>query len=224
MKEIRGAQALQYAREAGIRFDIDEAFIREAEGEMRGEPTPMLMVVDLILESTGRKYAPREITPGDEVFDFLVNRYGDRWIYVALEGVNPAGEEARTLQLFRGLLEGPEPFPGGDVQELFGSYPPPLLYETGYPRSADLNLLFHAAVRLSEKGLLMSVGDREPLPMGGKQSYGRQRFFVPADVQVTLAGVLCDGCRRERLTTQLNLHPECSKRLRKALLKTVPKS
>lgn len=223
MKEVRGAEALRYCRETGIRFDIDEEFIRKAEGEMMGERTSMLYIQRLVHEQTGFEFYPEEINPGDEVFDYLINRYGDRWIYVALEGRNPSADEERTLELFRSLLEGPEPSPGGDVKELFGNREPPLLYETGFEHDADLNLLFHAALRLSEKGLLVSVGDREALPEGGKLSYGQRRFFVPADVQVTLAGVLCDGCRRERLTTQLNLHRECSKRLRQVLLKTVPK-
>lgn len=217
MKEVRGAQALRYSRETGVRFDVDDDFIRGAEGGLRGGRTPMLYVQVLVRERTGMEYEPAEILPGTEVFDFLVNRYGDGWIYVAMEGKDPAAEEGRALRLFRGLLEGPEPSPGGDVKEIFEGQERPVFFGTGYAQDADLNLLFHAGVRLAEKGLLVEVADPDPLPAGRKAAYGRRRFLVPADVEVSLEGVLCAGCRGGSLSSILNLHRECAARLRKVL-------
>jgi len=217
MKELRGAEALRYSREAGVRFDVDDDFIREAEGEFSGGPVPMLYVQELVRERAGAEYEPTEILPGTEVFDFLVNRYGDGWIYVALEGRDPEAEEGRALRLFHTLLERPNPSPGGDVKAILGRQRRAVFLDTGYPPDADLNLLFHACVRLARKGLLVEVEDPEPVPAGRKASYGRRRFLVPADVEVSLAGVLCAVCRRRHLSSPLSLHQECARRLRKAL-------
>lgn len=217
MKEFRGAEAVRYARETGIYFDIDEDYLADAEEGIRGRHTSMVDVDELIEEQMGRPYDPAEILPGNEVFDFLINRYGDGWIYVALEGNNPEAEERVTLRLFRRLLEEKEPASASDVSELLRKYARLRLGDTGFPRDADLNLLFHAALRLSDKGLLLAVDDPDPLPQGQTSSYGCRRFVVPPDMEVSLAGVLCERCRRERLTPPLSLHRECARRLRKAL-------
>jgi hypothetical protein len=219
MRELRGAQAVNYARDNGIYFDVDRDFLTRAESELTGDQASLIDIDRLLEDRLGRNFDPVEIAQGGDTFDFMVNRYGDGWIYVAMEGDDPEVEEKALLNLFRRLLKEKEPSSGGDVMEILLKYGPPRLHDNGFRREAVLNILFHAALRLSEKGLLVNVSDREPLPPGRKLSYGRRRFFIPADVQIQIEGVLCDGCRRERLTTQLSLHRECSKRLTKALLR-----
>lgn len=218
MKEIRGAAAVRYAREAGIRFDIDEGFLIEAEAALGGHRTSMVDIDRLIEERTGFPFDPAEIVPSKETFDFLVNRYGDGWIYVAVEGRDPGAEERAALRMFRRLLGEREPVAACDVKELLGRYGRRArLGDTGFPRQADLNLLFHAALRLSGRGELESVEEGEPMAEGQKISYGRRRFNIPADLEVSLAGVLCESCLRERTASTLRLHRECAHRLRKVL-------
>ena len=217
MKVIRGAEAVRYSREMGIHFDIDEEFLARAEGKLRGGRTSMADVDELIEERTGLRYDPTEIVPGMVIFDFLINRYGDRWIYVAREGRDPVAEERIALRLFRRLLGEKEPAPVSDVKELFGRYARTRFGDTGFPRQADLNLLFHAALRLAEKGTLKSVEDTDPLPAGQAASYGRRRFIVPADLEVSLVNVLCAKCLAGRGANSIKLHRECARRLRKVL-------
>jgi hypothetical protein len=219
MRQLRGAQAVSYARNNGIYFDVDRAFLIRAESELTGDQASLIDIDRVLEDRVGRNFDPEEIAQGGDTFDFLVNRYGDGWIYVAVEGDNPDADEKAVLSMFRRLLKEKEPSSGNDVKEVLLKYGPPRLHDKGFKRESVLNILFHAALRLSEKGLLVKVEDQNPLPAGTKASYGRRRFFVPADVHITLEGVLCDGCRRERLITQLSLHRECLKRLRKALLK-----
>ena len=219
MKEIRGARALGYARGNGIRFDIDQDYLAEAEANLRGGRASMVEVSELLEERVGRHFRADEIIAGGESFDFLINRYGDEWIYVAIEGDDPEAEERVTLRLFRRLLKEADPVSGTNAKDLLERYGRPRFGETGFAREASLNLLFHAALRLSEKGLLVEIGDPEALPAGQKASYGRRSFSLVADLEISLAGVLCASCRRERLSSFLNLHQECAKRLRKALTK-----
>lgn len=219
MKEIRGVRALAYARENGIRFDVDQDYLAEAESHLSGRRAALVDVSLLLEERLGRHFRVDEIAAGGETFDFLINRYGDEWIYVAIEGTNPEAEERVTLQMFRRLLKEPEPVYGTDAKGLLERYGRPRFGETGFAREASLNLLFHAALRLSGRGLLAEVRDPEPLPAGQIASYGRRSFSLMADLEVSLAGVLCASCRREHLSSFLNLHRECAKRLRKALTK-----
>jgi len=221
MKEFRGAEALRYAREMSIDFDIDEDFLTEAEEALSGRRTSMADVDELIEEQTGSSYDPAEILPGTGVFDFLINRYGDGWIYIAVEGNDPEEEERRTLRLFRRLLEGPDPTSICDVKYLLKRFGRVRLGDTGFPREADLNLLFHAALRLVEKGLLASIPDSDSLAEGGTPSYGGRRFFVPANLEVSFLNVLCENCRRERDASSMRLHLECARRLKKGLAKAM---
>ncbi len=179
----------------------------------------MVDVSLLLEERLGRHFQADEIAAGGEIFDFLINRYGDEWIYVAIEGDNPEAEERVTLQMFRRLLKEPEPISGSDAKGLLEKYGRPRFGETGFAREGSLNLLFHAALRLSKRGLLAEVRDPEPLPAGQIASYGLRSFSLIADLEVSIDGVLCESCRRERLSSFLNLHSECAKRLRKALTK-----
>jgi hypothetical protein len=216
MKEVRGAAAVRYAREWNIYFNIDVEFLAEAEEEMREEPTPVAYVYGLIREQTGLRYDPVEIVPGKPIFDFLINRYGDGWIYVAREGKNPEAEEGVALRMFRRLL-GEEPVFLIDAKGLYGRYSRTRFGDTGFPRGADLNLLFHAALRLAGKGVLECVEDEKPLSATETASYGGRRFGLPADVEVSLVNVLCDRCRRRFGKASLVLHTECASRLRRAL-------
>jgi hypothetical protein len=221
MKEIRGAAAVGYAREWNIFFNIDVDFLAEAEEEMREEPTSVAYIYGLIRERTGLPYDPAEIVPGKPIFDFLINRYGDRWIYVAREGKSPEAEEGVALRMFRRLL-GEEPVSLIDAKGLYGRYSRTRFGDTGFPRGADLNLLFHAALRLVGKGLLKCVEDEKPLPTTEAVSYGGRRFGLPPDVEVSLANVVCDRCRGELSRSSVRLHAECARRLRRALGKTTP--
>lgn len=214
MKQIRGKAAVAYAEENGIDFDIDEEFIARSEGAILGGPASLADVDRLFEERLGAPYDPGDILPGEKAFDFMVARYGDGWIYVPVEGADPEGEERAALGLFRRPLKEKTPRPGGDTMGLFLKYKP-RLRRTDFPRAADLNLLFHAALRLSAKGLLLSLEDT--VVGGGVESYGNRRFFVPPDAEVALEGVLCAGCLEGRGRPTLSLHVECARRLRKAV-------
>jgi hypothetical protein len=217
MKEFRGAEALRYARETGIDFDVDEDFLMEAEEAISGRRTSMADVDEVIEEQTGSSYDPAEIISGTGVFDFLINRYGDGWIYVPLEGDDPEAEETVTLRMYRRLLLEPEPISASDVKYLLVRYGRVRLGRTGFPREADLNLLFQAALRLSGKGILVSLIDSDPPSASRTASYGRKRFAVPADLEVSLEKVMCEMCRHARGTTSLSLHRECARRLKRVL-------
>lgn len=215
-KEIRGAKAVRYAGRMRILIDIDEDFILRAEGERLGRPATLTDLDDLFEREMGSCYDPTDLLPGGENFDFLVGRYGDGWVYVAVEGNAPAGEERAALRLYRGLLRGEDPFCGGDVLDLATRYAP-RLEGTGFPRDANLNLLFHAALRLVRRGLLEADMDRKPRREGDWGSYGGRRFFVPADDEVPLEGVMCEQCRDDWGFSSAYLHRECAARLRAAL-------
>jgi len=217
MKEIRGAAAVRYARESNIFFDIDEEFLAGAEEEMREQRTSIADIYALIREQTGYPYDPAEIVPGKPIFDFLINRYGDGWIYVAQEGKDSGAEERVVLRMFRRLLKEPEPVSLIDVKGLYGRYNRTRFGDTGFPRDVDLNLLYHAALRLAGKGALECVEDEDPLPAAEAACYGRRRFGLPPDVEVSLANVLCDRCRRDCGKPSMSLHAECARRLRRAL-------
>ncbi|MDT5268324.1 MAG: hypothetical protein QOH49_510 [Acidobacteriota bacterium] len=220
MKEIRGAAAVGYAREWNIFFNIEVDFLAEAEEEMREEPTSVAYIYGLIRERTGLPYDPAEIVPGKPIFDFLINRYGDGWIYVAREGKNPEAEESVALRMFRRLLGEEEPLFLIDAKELYARYSRTRFGDTGFPRGADLNLLFHAALRLTGKGALECVEDEKPLPTTEAVSYGGRRFGLPPDVEVSLSNVMCNRCRGDLSKSSMSLHAECARRLRRALGKT----
>ena len=217
MKEIRGAAAVRYARELNIHFDINRDFLAEAEEEMTERPTSVADIYQLVRERTGYGWDPAEIVPGKPIFDFLINRHGDGWIYVAQEGRNPGAEERAALRMFRRLLGEPEPVALLDVKGLYWRYSRTRLGDTGFPRGADLNLLFHAALRLAEKGALECVEDGEPTPAEGVASYGRRRFVLPPDIEVSLGEVLCERCHRQYGGVPVRLHVECSRKLRQVL-------
>lgn len=221
MKELRGAEAVRYARENGIDFDVDWSFLAEAEGEMKGEKTSVADVDRLVEDRLGRGLDLADVTGGGETFDFLVNRYGDGWIYVAVEGRDPEAEEAAVLRMYRRLLEGREPVPGSDVKDLLGRYGRPRLGDTGFQQGATLNLMFHAALRLAGRGLLESVPDEDSPAASRPSGYGRRRFLIPADVRVSFADALCENCRREIGAARPGLHRKCARRLRKVLAEVV---
>lgn len=224
MKEIRGAAAVQYARQLSIYFDIDLRFLADTEEEMTGRRTSIVDIYVLIKERTGLPYNPAEIVPGKEIFDFLINRYGDRWIYVAQEGKDPEAEEKQALRLFHRRLEERKPAGLIDVKHLHRRYSRPRFDDpnfTGFPHDARLNLLFHAALRLVEKGMLASVEDEEPLPTGVTASYGRRRFGALPDVEASMVNALCERCLKECGQTSMSLHRECARRLRQVLRKAL---
>lgn len=218
MKEIRGMEAVRYAERQGIIFDADEAHMLRAEGALLGRQATLLDIDDLFAEKLGTCYDPTDLFAGGENFELLVGRYGDGWVYVPVEGERPDEEERVLLSLFRGFLGEEEPFCGGDILDLAATYNP-RLGDTGFNRSASTNLLFHAALRLVDKGLLEAVMDPKPLTGAATKSYGNRLFYLPADVEVGLAGVLCDSCAEEFGGSSAGLHRECARRLRRALAK-----
>jgi len=222
-KEIRGMEALRYAEEHNLIFDDDEDFLLRAEGARLGRPATANDLDYLFEENLGDCYDRTDLLPGEKNFKFLIERYGDGWIYVALEGNHPDEEEREVLRLFRGLLKEKEPDSGGNLMDLVTIYGSKLR-NTGFPSDASLNLLFHAALRLVERGELEAVMDRSSLPKDGKKSYGNRRFFVPADGKISLSGVLCDRCQDEFSYWSPSLHRECAARLRNILRKVIGKS
>lgn len=189
-----------------------------AESALLGRQSTPSDLDDLFAEKLGACYDPTDLFPGGENFELLVARYGDGWIYVPVEGDHPDEEERVLLRLFRGFLGEEEPFCGGDILDLAATYYL-RLGDTGFHKSASTNLLFHAALRLVDKGLLEAVMDPRPLPEANTKSYGNRRFYLPADVEVRLAGVLCDSCTEEFAGSSAGLHRECARRLRKTLAK-----
>ncbi|MDQ5826533.1 MAG: hypothetical protein M3441_20260 [Chloroflexota bacterium] len=213
MKEIRGAKAIRYADENGIDFNIDEGFLTRAEGAVLGRDARLADLGGLIERELGRPFDRAELLPGTASFDFLINRHGDGWIYVAVEGANPDEEERVALWLCHRRLKEERPAPGGDIMDLFHRYRPRLT-ATGFPADAGLNLVFHAALRLVAKGSL--VEERDPAS-GEVMSYGNRLFFAPPSVDVRLAGLICERCRAGLEPAVMRLHPECVRRLRRAL-------
>jgi hypothetical protein len=216
LKDIRGAEALKYAETNGLNYSIDERFLIRAESSMRGKPVSMNAIESLIEEEVGEPYDSTNIFPESSTFKFLLNRYGEGWIYVALEGNHPEEEEAAVLRLFRQLLNAKEPSNGGDILDL-ATQNPPRLRDTGFPKDADADLLFHAARRLVNLGVLESIPDPEPLPRDAEPNYGNTYFLIPTDFQLSLAGLLCQHCVTRLRATSLELHAECARRLKTAL-------
>jgi hypothetical protein len=213
MKEIRGAKAMRYADENGIDFNVDEGFLTSAEGALLGRRARRADLDELLERKLGCPFDRAELLPGRASFDFLISRHGDGWVYVAVEGANPDEEERVALWLCRRRLKEEKPAPGGDIMDLFYRYRPRLT-ATGFPADAGLNLVFHAALRLVAKGSL--VEERDP-PGGEVMSYGNRLFFAPPGVEVRLAGVICERCRAGMGPAVMRLHPECARRLRRAL-------
>jgi len=215
-KEIRGMEAVRYAGEQGILFDIDEEFLLEAEGKLLGRTAKAEDLHNLFKEKLGRRYDPTDIFPGETNFNLLVERYGTGWICVPLEGNHPEQEEQAVLDLLRGLLAEEEPCCEGDLLDLATEYGPELT-DTGFPTWATLNLLFHAALRLVGRDQVKAIVDKNPPPKDEGNSYGNRRFFIPADIKISLSEVLCDRCHDEMQYSSAALHQECAVRLRVAL-------
>jgi hypothetical protein len=213
-------EAVRYAEEQGIFFDADEDYMLRAESTILGMPATLNDIDNLFAEKLGTGYDPTDLFPDGENFKLLVERYGDQWICVPLEGNHPEEEERVVFRMFRGFLKEEEPFCGGDLLDLAVEYRP-RLKNTGFPSWANSNLLFHAALRLVEKGELEAVMDRKPLPKGSVQSFGHRRFFVPPDVEVSISGLLCDRCSGEMGYSPLSLHQECAARLKTAMDKMI---
>jgi len=215
-KEIRGHEAVRYAEEQGILFDIDEDYMLAAEGELLGRAATKGDLHNLFMQRLGRRYDPTDVFPGEENFNLLVERYGDQWVCVPLRGNHPEQEEEAALGLFRNLLSAEEPVCEGDILDLATDYGLQLV-DTGFPPWATTNLLYHAALRLVAGGWLGAVMDKNPPPEAEGRSYGNRRFFVPPDAEVSLSGVLCDRCQDEMQYSSPGLHRECAARLRTAL-------
>jgi len=116
------------------------------------------------------------------IYGFFLNRYGDGWIYLPLEGNHPLEEERAVLQLFHTILAETNPRDGGDILEI-ASEDPPRLQDTGFPEEAEVDLLFHAARRLADKGLLEAVPNPNPRPKNFERNYGNTYFKLPANVR-----------------------------------------
>jgi hypothetical protein len=147
-----------------------------------------------------------------------VERYGDGWICVPLEGNHPEEEELTLLDLLRQQLGEEEPDCGGDILSLTTDYAPEIR-DSGFPPWATTNLLYHAALRLAERGQLLVEMDTTLCSKNAGQSYGRRQFFLPPDVEISLSGALCPSCQDEVHRSNPGLHRECALRLRAALAK-----
>lgn len=218
MKELRGMDAVRYAESEGISFNIDENYLIEAEGNIRGRPATRDDIEKVFDETLGSSYDPANVHYGGESFDLLIKRYGDASIYVPVEGLNPKEEEKVALDLFRQPLKKKAFSSWSNILDLVKQYSP-LLINTGFSPDANLNLLFHAALRLVEQEKLESIADENPLPEEESSSYGRRRFILPPDFDIDLSTLFCGRCWDECDKAYLILHYECALRLQKALAK-----
>jgi hypothetical protein len=220
MKEICGQEAVRYAEEHGLFFSADEDYMLRTESALLGRPARLNDIDTLFEERLGVCYDPTDLFPEEAGFNLLVERYGYGWICVALEGKHPEEEERVLLGMFRGLLKEKEPSCGGDILDLATEYGPEL-GDTGFPGWATTNLLFHAALRLVNKGQLESVMDSKPPSEISTASYGNRLFFLPPDAEIGLSEVLCERCLDGIGHSPVSLHNECAERLRNALSKVI---
>jgi hypothetical protein len=130
-----------------------------------------------------------------------------------LEGNHPDEEEDAVLRIYRQRLSSDSPSSGGDIADL-ATENPPTLSDTGFPPDADIDLLFHAAVRLVNKGVLQSSNKSE-------SNYGNTYFTLSPQVEISLNGLLCDRCQKHSSLSKLVLHTECANKLRDALTKAI---
>jgi hypothetical protein len=215
VKDIRGAAAIHYAEETGLNFSVDEDLLAKAEGALQGKKGSMDDVEAVFEEQLGESYDPTNIFEGTRGFKFLVDRYGEDWIYVPIEGNHPLDEEAAVLRLYERRLEDKAPQGGGEILDL-ATENPPRLKNTGFPENADLDLLFHAAQRLVGKGILKSIPDQISRHKNVGRNYGNTYFFIPPDLEISLAGVLCNHCILQT-GKSLTLHLQCARRLKAVL-------
>jgi hypothetical protein len=178
----------------------------------------LAVLYKLLKKKLGRRYDPTYISPGGESFNLLVERYGDGWICVPLEGNHPEEEEQIVLDLLRSQLGEEELAGSGDILSLVCEYAPEVR-DSGFPSWATTNLLYHAALRLVEYGQLLAEMDTIPRKEAVGESYGRRQFFLPPDGTVSLSGVLCPSCRDDVRRSNPGLHRECAGKLKKALVK-----
>jgi hypothetical protein len=139
MKEIRGMMAVRYAKRQGIIFDVDEEFMLRAESATLGRSATPLDIDNVFQEKLGTCYDSTDLFPDGDNFELLIERYGDRWIYVPLEGNHPEEEERIVLSMFQSFLKEREPFCGGDILDLSSTYYPQLR-DTGFHKDANPNL------------------------------------------------------------------------------------
>jgi len=213
MKQIRGIAAVEYARKNGLEFLVDEAALRDAESRIQAKPVTLLDIDSLLQKELGESYDPTKVIEGSRSFDFLLQRYGDQWIYMPLEGNHPDEEEDAVLRIYRQRLSSDSPTSSGDIADL-ATETPPTLSDTGFPSDADIDLLFHAAVRLVNKGVLQSSDRCE-------SNYGNAYFTLPPHVEISMNGVLCDHCQNQNSLSKLVLHTECANKLRDALANVI---
>src|SRR2546421_13073102 len=105
LKELRGLEAVRYAKHNALRFLIDENLLVRKESDTQGRAVSIEEIDLLIEKETGQDYEPAEVLEGTPSYEFLLNRYGDQWIYMPLEGNHPQDEEAAVLGLLEALLD-----------------------------------------------------------------------------------------------------------------------
>lgn len=220
MIEKRGFEAVEYARTYGLGFLIDEQSLTNAESRIRGRAASINDINDLLEQETGEEYDRTRVFEGSATFRFFIDRYGDGWIYVPLEGNYPLEEEQAVLQLFNKILAGERPCSGGDIMEI-ASENPPQLQDTGFPPVADVDLLFHAALRLVDKGFLEAYRDPKHLQKTVSRNYGNTSFLLPANLQISLSDLLCEECTASLRSSPTNLHRQCAHRLAKRLTESL---
>jgi hypothetical protein len=140
VKELRGAVAIRYAKERGLDFLIDENSLAKAEARLQRKTVTMDDVEALFEAQLGELYDPVSIFEGTKGFHFLVDRYGDDWIYIPIEGNHPLEEEAAVLRLYRRKLNDKQPQGGGDILELATEHPP-RLRDTGSERCGSRSVV-----------------------------------------------------------------------------------
>lgn len=169
MKELRGQKALAYATKTGIGPCVDYIFLAQRETEKQGHPVSPNDIDRFIEEAINEEVEHGEAcVPGTPEYEFLINRYGNQWIFVPLEGNHPEAEEAAVLRSFERFRE-VERVAGGDSLAIHDRYPPQF-EDTGFSDTAGAELFFHAALRLSQKGSLTAVPDNE--------CYGNTAFYL----------------------------------------------
>jgi hypothetical protein len=206
-----GRQALAFWDTHRLLYDWNHELVRQKLSERCGSEAE---------EDLNRVGA--EIT-GDADFDYedlyagdddtarkLIDALGDEVIYISVESDDPEGDERLVLQLFQMQMEETGYSGSGTDMEFLLEFAKKLgrTYE-----EYDENVMFFAAMRLTEKGLLVKEE--------GRTDYmGNVGFFLPRSVKVEVDAALCESCREwfgDNFTRTGKLHDFCAKRLRRAL-------
>jgi Transposase IS66 family len=76
LKEIRGIDAVRYAEEEGILFNVDQPYPLNAESKLKGQAPTIHDIQDTFYEKLGHDYDPIDLHSGGESFNLLIERDG----------------------------------------------------------------------------------------------------------------------------------------------------